>query len=324
MASYREAGVDLDGAEEHVSAIARLVTRTWGEDVVGAFGGFAAGIRIPAGYREPILMMTTDGVGTKLELARQTGMWDGVGFDLVAMCVDDLAAAGARPLALVDYMAVGALDPERDSAIVDSIARACTDAGCALLGGETAEHPGVMAKDAVDLAGAALGVVEKGSQPGPERVRQGDLVVGLASPNLRSNGFSLVRSVLGDDLEANGPTLLEPSVIYAPAVLAAFATGSVHAGAHITGGGIAGNLRRALPDGMGADIDTNTWQPAPIFSLIAERGVRLDEMFRTFNMGIGFCLVIDPDGVHAVLEAARAHTPAVIGRVTAGGSIELV
>lgn len=319
MTSYQSAGVDLEGAEAHVRRIAAAVTSTWGPGVVGAFGGFAAGIRIPAGYRNPVLMMTTDGVGTKLELARRTGIWEGVGRDLVAMCLDDLAAAGARPLALVDYMAVGRLDAGRDRVIVESIAAACSEAGCALLGGETAEHPGVMEPDAVDLAAAALGVVEEGEELGPHRVRAGDLVVGLHSPNLRSNGFSLVRSVLGDALDEHAATLLEPSVIYAPRVMEAVATGAVHAAAHITGGGIPGNLPRALPDGLGAVIDTATWERPAVFDLMAGRGVPEDEMYRVFNMGIGFCLVVDADRVEDVTGLGGS----VIGEIVLGSGVRL-
>lgn len=323
MTSYRRAGVDLDGAEQHVRRIAGSVTSTWGPDVIGAFGGFAAGVRLPAGYRSPILMMTTDGVGTKLELARRAGRWDGVGRDLVAMSVDDLAVVGARPLGLVDYMAVGALEAERDRAIVASIAAACIEAGCALLGGETAEHPGVMEADAVDLAATALGVVEEGEELGPSRVRVGDVILGLASPNLRSNGFSLVRWVFSDDLEDHIDTLLAPSVIYSPTVLEAVATGGVRAAAHVTGGGIAGNLARSLPRGLGAVVDTTAWEQPAIFSLIARRGVDRDEMFRTFNMGIGFCLICDPESVGAVLEVVGAFDPVFIGQVTASEGIEL-
>lgn len=324
MTSYRRAGVDLDGAADHVRRIAGSVTSTWGPDVVGSFGGFASGIRVPDGYRSPVLMMTTDGVGTKLEIARRAGRWEGVGHDLVAMCVDDLAVLGARPLGLVDYMAVGALDTKRDAAIVASIAAACIEAGCALLGGETAEHPGVMGEDAVDLAATAMGIVEEGEELGPHRVRPGDVVVGLASPNLRSNGFSLIRSVFADDLEDHYDMLLEPSVIYSPTVLASVATGGVHAAAHITGGGIADNLNRSLPEGIGAVVDTTTWQPAPVFSVIAERGVDRDEMFRTFNMGIGFCLIADPEGVDHLLTATERFSSSVIGEVTNSPGVALV
>lgn len=315
MGSYKEAGVDLEAAERHVSAISKAVTDTWTKHVVGMFGGFAAGVEIPAGYRHPVLMMSTDGVGTKLEIARQVGMWEGVGYDLVAMCVDDLAAVGARPLGFVDYMAVGALTPERDKTIVESISRACIAAGCALLGGETAEHPGVMNHEAVDLAGAAMGVVEKAEQLGPHLVEAGDLIIGLKSPNLRSNGFSLVRSTFGEETHEHAEILLEPSVIYAPSVLAAVGGRGVHAAAHITGGGLEGNLKRVLPAGLGANIDTSAWSRPPVFSLVADRGISEDEMYKTFNMGIGFCLVVDPDAEEEVFENVRPHNPTRIGDI---------
>jgi phosphoribosylformylglycinamidine cyclo-ligase len=313
MTTYRKAGVDIAGAELHVGRIEGSVTSTWGEDVVGRFGGFAAGVRVPAGYRSPVLMMTTDGVGTKLEIARLAGLWDGVGQDLVAMCVDDLAAVGARPIGLVDYMAVGSLQPERDEQIVASIADACRRAGCPLLGGETAVHPGVMGHDAVDLAAAAMGVVEADGQIGPDLVRAGDLVVGLASPNLRSNGYSLVRSALGEAVVENAAALLEPSVIYAPVVLEVIEGGGVHAAAHITGGGLTANLERSMPPGLVAVVDRSAWEPPAIYDLLA--GIEEDEMFATFNMGIGFCLMVDPDRVDQVLTTAAEHEPVVIGEV---------
>lgn len=326
---YRAAGVDLDAADAHVDRIGPLVTATWGEGVVGGFGGFAAGVRIPSGYRAPVLMMCTDGVGTKLELARRTGRWDGVGFDLVAMSVDDLVVAGAIPLAFVDYMAVGKLEADRDAAIVGSIADACTAAGCALVGGETAEHPGVMEADAVDLAGAAVGVVEDGEELSPERVRAGDVVVGLRSPNLRSNGFSLVRKVfegadLGDRFPESdasiGEVLLEPSVIYAPSVLAAIAAGGVRAAAHVTGGGLQTNLARSVPDHLTAVVDPWSWEWPHVFTEIQRRGgLATEEMRRTFNLGIGFCLVVDPGRVDEVSEAVKDHDPRVIGRIEERG-----
>jgi phosphoribosylformylglycinamidine cyclo-ligase len=323
VTSYSEAGVDLSGAERHVDAIAGPVTSTWTDDVVGVFGGFAAGVTIPPGYDEPVLMMSTDGVGTKLELARRGGRWDGVGFDLVAMCVDDLAAVGAHPLGFVDYLAVGALDAGRDRAIIDSVAAACRRAGCPLLGGETAEHPGVMGPDAVDLAGAVMGVLEKGTELGPHLVSAGDLVVGLVSPNLRSNGFSLVRAVFGDDIDHYLDLLLAPSVIYAPAVLASLQAGGVRAAAHITGGGLAANLARALPEGLGAIVYRGRWERPALFDLVAERGVAEPEMWSTFNMGIGFCLVVDPDRVSDVLASLSEHSALVIGEVVAGDGVSL-
>jgi phosphoribosylformylglycinamidine cyclo-ligase len=321
VTSYREAGVDLEGADRHVEAISGVVTSTWVGEVLGGFGGFAAGVKLPKGMTDPVLMMSTDGVGTKLDVARRVGRWEGVGYDLVAMCVDDLAAAGARAIGFVDYLAVGALSPERDREIVASIAAACSEAGCPLLGGETAEHPGVMPPDAVDLAGAALGVVEAGSVLGPERVRVGDVVLGLVSPNLRSNGFSLVRAALGDEVVTHAEALLAPSVIYAPAVLAAMATGAVHSAAHVTGGGLTANLARALPDRIGARIDMSTWERPSVFDLIAERGVTETELRRAFNLGIGFCLVVDEQMTDAVIEATGQHAPRVIGHVIPGEGV---
>ena len=324
MTSYRQAGVDLDGADRHTDAISAVVTDTWKSEVIGGFGGFAAGVRLPPGMSDPVVMMSTDGVGTKLEIARRVDRWHGVGFDLVAMCVDDLAAAGAAPIGFVDYLAVGSLRPERDRAIVESIAAACLQAGCPLLGGETAEHPGVMALDAVDIAGAVTGVVEADAILGPGRVRVGDVVVGLVSPNLRSNGFSLVRAILGDEVDVHADLLLEPSVIFSPSVLSAAATGGVNAAAHITGGGLAANLSRALPEGMGASIDSATWERPDVFSLIADRGVPEEEMRRAFNLGIGFCLVVDPQAVDEVVAATTLHQPRPIGMVTGEPGVAVV
>ncbi len=323
MTSYREAGVDLEGAERHVANIAAAVTSTWDDGVIGGFGGFAAGVSVPEGYRRPILMMTTDGVGTKLEIARLANTWGGVGRDLVAMCVDDLAAVGARPIGFVDYMAVGSLREDRDRLIVGSVAEACRMAGCPLLGGETAEHPGVMADDAVDLAGAAMGVVEMGEELRPDRVQIGDVVVGLHSPNLRSNGFSLVRALFAEEITSLTDLFLDPSVIYSPAVLRAAATGVVASAAHITGGGLVGNLARSLPPNRGADIDTSTWRRPDVFDLLGERGLSAEQLYATFNMGIGFALIVSPAGVDKVIAATRQHTPCVIGSVTADPGVRL-
>lgn len=327
MTDYRAAGVDLDAADEHVARIAPIVEETWSDTVRGGFGGFAAGVELPPGYRNPVMMLSTDGVGTKLEIARRANRWAGVGFDLVAMCVDDLVAAGARPVAFVDYLAVGRLDPDRDRGIVESIARACMEAGCALVGGETAEHPGVMEPDAVDLAGTALGVVERGEELGADRVEEGDAIVGLHSPNLRSNGFSLVRRVFADhDLDRPFPeedatmaeVLLRPSVIYAPAVLAAIATGAVHAAAHVTGGGLVANLARSVPDHLEAVIDHWSWAWPNAFTQVQRvGGISIEEMRRTFNLGIGFVLVVDSAAVDEVMGAVDAHQPTVIGSIRA-------
>jgi phosphoribosylformylglycinamidine cyclo-ligase len=323
VTSYRDAGVDLDGAEQHTESIAELVTSTWAEDVVGRFGGFAAGIRVPGDLDDPVLMVSTDGVGTKLEIARRAGLWGGVGYDLVAMCVDDLATAGARPIGFVDYMAVGSLQPDRDRSIVASVAAACAATGCPLLGGETAEHPGVMDRDAIDLAGTAIGAVEATKALGPERVDAGDVVIGLRSPNLRSNGFSLVRAVLGEDVMEHAETLLEPSVIYSPVVTALAELDGVHSAAHITGGGLAGNLARALPAGLGADVDLTAWERPETFELIASYGVSESEMRRTFNLGIGFCLVVAPEAEREVRDRAQQHEPVRIGVVAPDKGVDL-
>ena len=329
MNLYRSAGVSLQGADRHVEAIAPLVTSTWSPLVIGSFGGFAAGVRIPPGYQNPILMMTTDGVGTKLELARQTGLWDGVGHDLVAMVVDDLAAAGARPLGLVDYMAVGALDPGRDTRVVASIAAACREARVALLGGETAEHPGVMEGDQIDLAAAALGVVEEGAELGPARVSKGDLVIGLPSPNLRSNGYSLVRRIIaerdlstpfpGEDVSL-GEVLLRPSVLYSPLVQPIL--GLCHAAVHITGGGLIGNVPRVLPEGLGVELRTSSWEVPMVFQALGEwGGIPEPELFGVFNMGIGFCLIVSPAEVEKVIAATDGR---LIGAVINGSGVNLL
>ena len=332
--AYRNAGVDIEAADALVERIKGDVTATWGSNIVGGFGGFAGGFTIPPGYSEPVLMMTTDGVGTKLELARQTGRLEGVGHDLVAMCVDDLAAAGARPLAFTDYLAVGSIQPDRDAAIVASIAAGCTLAGCALVGGETAEHPGTMPSEAFDLAGAAVGVAESDAIITGERISIGNHIVGVTSPNLRSNGFSLVRSVIGDaDLESPfpgddagrsfGEVLLEPSVIYSPMILETVATGAVRGLAHITGGGLIGNLPRILPQGMAARVDTTAWSLPNVFTQIARLGsMDTSELFGVFNMGIGYAIITDqPETV--VTQINREGTPSrvsavVIGDIVAG------
>lgn len=337
MATYRDAGVDLEAADQLVDAIGPAVQKTWSDRVVGGFGGFAAGLRLPDDITDPVIMMSTDGVGTKLELYRRSGRFDTLGHDLVAMCIDDLAAVGARPLGFTDYLAVGRINPERDQAIIESIARACGEADVALLGGETAEHPGVMHEDAFDLAGAAVGVISAGREITGSAIEPGDLVVGIASTNLRSNGFSLVRSVIGDtSLDDQFPgtdksfadVLLQPSVIFAPAVLDAVATDHVHGLAHVTGGGIGGNLTRVLPDNVDAVIDRLRWDVPQVFSGLARlASVRETEMFSTFNMGIGFIAVVPPAGVDDVQAAfgAQGHASWVIGRIETGaGSVRLV
>jgi phosphoribosylformylglycinamidine cyclo-ligase len=293
-------------------------------------------------------MMSTDGVGTKAEIARRSDRLDGLGWDLVAMCIDDLVATGARPIAMTDYLAVGSVDVPRIERLVRSIAAACEEAGVALLGGETAEHPGVMEPDAFDLAGAALGVVEDGAQIDGSAIRLGDVVVGVHSPNLRSNGFSLVRSVvlagrfgdgpaLGDGLALDDPmpgeegsvaeVLLDPSVLYTPAVLRLIETVPVSGMAHITGGGLVGNIPRVLPATCDAAVFTDTWLPPAVFTTIQQMGnVPGADMFRTFNMGIGFVVIVPPDHAAATLAALTdsARPATVIGEITPGtGTVRL-
>lgn len=333
MTTYHDAGVDLEGADALVADIRPAVTATWGDRVVGGFGGFAAGVRVPTGYANPILMMSTDGVGTKGDLARRTGLVDGLGWDLVAMCIDDLAAAGARPIAMTDYIAAGSLRDVPVGRLVTSIAAACAAADVALVGGETAEHPGVMAPDAFDLAGAALGVVEEGYQIDGSTIVPGDVVVGIGSPNVRSNGFSLVRRLFDDDLDGAHvegrplvEVLLEPSVLYTP-LANALAPLRPHGLVHITGGGIPGNVPRVLRPGVDAEIDTDAWQTPAVFDVIRRKGVADSEMLRTFNMGIGFVVVVPEAVVDDTITAAAGfdHLATVIGRIVEGsGAVALV
>lgn len=331
MTSYEDAGVDLNAADELIDRIEWRVTSTWTEDVVGGFGGFAAGIQLPAGFENPVLMMSTDGVGTKADLARQSGLLEGLGYDLLAMVADDLAAAGAQPIAMTDYIATGRLDVDRIETIVESITDACNEADVALLGGETAEHPGVMAPDQFDISATALGIVEFGEEVDSSRVSPGDIIVGVLSPNLRSNGFSLVRAIVARNLPLDStfpgtdtPTpevLLSPSIVYAPAVVNMMARVQPHGLAHITGGGLPGNVIRVLPEGTRASIERSRWDVPHVFSVIQELGdVPLGDMFRTFNMGIGFTCVVSEEDVDATLKAFESSEieAVVIGRVTAG------
>ena len=279
---------------------------------------------IPPGYRDPVLMMSTDGVGTKLELARRAGRWDGVGHDLVAMCVDDLAAVGARPLGFVDYLAVGALHPRRVTGPSSNRwPRRVPSPGARLLGGETAEHPGVMEPDAVDLAGAVMGVVERGEELGPARVAEGDVVVGLISPNLRSNGFSLVRALFGDDIESHLDRFLEPSVIYSPDVLDAVDSwrGSRRRPHHRWRSGRKSD--QGPPCRLGRPDRHRAWDVPPRLRDRCVTGVARAEMWSTFNMGIGFCLVVAPDAAESVMSTGSAHDGRVIGEIVAGRGVAL-
>ena len=341
-ATYAASGVDLDAGDEVVKRVEGLAASTARAGVLGGIGAFAGLFALDtAKYPHPVLVSSTDGVGTKMLVAQATGRFGTIGVDLVAMCVDDVVCAGAEPLFLLDYVAVGKVDPGRVEALVAGVAEGCRAAGCALVGGETAEHPGAMGPDDVDLAGFVVGVVEAGHELGSHRVALGDLLVGLPSPGLRSNGYTLARQVLLEraGLSLDGPAwqdaphsladeLLRPSVIYSPAVLAALSAcpTAVHACAHVTGGGIPGNLARVLPAGADARLDRSAWQTPRIFSEISRLGgVAEEEMARVFNLGLGMVLVVEPAEVDAVVGSLRAFPDAslaaVVGEIVAGSGV---
>jgi phosphoribosylformylglycinamidine cyclo-ligase len=338
--SYAEAGVDIDAGDRAVELMKSKVARAGRPEVVGGLGGFAGLFRLDvAKYREPLLASSTDGVGTKLAIAQAMGKHDTVGIDLVGMVVDDLVVCGAEPLFLQDYIACGQVVPERIAEIVGGIAEGCAQAGCALVGGETAEHPGLMGPDHYDIAGTGVGVVEADNVLGADTVQEGDVVVAMASSGLHSNGFSLVRHVLLQaarlrlDAEVEeldrplGEELLTPTRIYAKDCLALIEETDVHGFAHITGGGLAANLARVLPGHLSATVDRGTWTPQPIFALLSGRGrVEQAEMERTFNMGVGMVALVAPADVDRALALLTArHVPAwVAGEVATGsGDVQL-
>jgi len=335
-ATYAASGVSIEAGDAAVERIKGLVASTSRPEVLGGIGGFGGLFALDTSkYTSPVLVASADGVGTKLDVARQVRRYDTVGIDLVAMLVDDLACVGAEPLFLLDYVAVGKLEPARLEELVAGIAEGCRIAHTALLGGETAEHAGVMASDDLDVAGFAVGVVERGEELGPERVREDDVLVGFASPGLRSNGYSLARRVLVNnvgDLSAPawdgaqnclGDELLVPSVIYAPTITA-FRNElgeAVHACAHITGGGIVGNVARILTPKLDAHIDMESFVTPQIFFEIQRRGrVHADEMVRVFNCGLGMVVALDAKVADAATSLARAEgiSAMVVGSVRSG------
>jgi phosphoribosylformylglycinamidine cyclo-ligase len=329
--TYAGSGVDIDAGERAVSAIKDLVRSTYRPEVIGDIGGFGGLFSVPKGYRQPVLVASTDGVGTKLAVARATDRYTTVGIDLVAMCVDDLVCQGAEPLFFLDYQALGRLDPGLVGLLMEGIAEGCRQAGCAILGGELAEHPGT---DDFDLVGFAIGIVERDRILTGDRVAPGDLLVGLPSPGLRSNGYSLARRALlksaGRSLDAPAwagaetslaDELLLPSVIYAPAVVALLHAVDVHAVAHITGGGLPGNLPRVLPDSCHPVLDRGSWVVPPIFGEIQRAGrVADEEMARVFNLGLGMVIAVDPSEVATAIEAVGpfGHNAVVVGTVADG------
>jgi phosphoribosylformylglycinamidine cyclo-ligase len=341
-ASYATAGVSIEAGERAVELMRASVARTAGPEVIGGIGGFAGLFDASklTGMRRPLLATSTDGVGTKVVIAQRLGRYDTLGLDLVGMVVDDLVVCGAEPLFMTDYMVFGRVQPERVATLVAGIAEGCVQAGCALVGGETAEHPGHFGPDDFDLAGAATGVVEADRLLGPDRVRAGDVVIAMASSGLHSNGFSLVRSIIdaprsGLDLDAQpdglsqplGAELLTPTRIYARDCLALADACAVAAFAHVTGGGLAENLARVLPPTADAVLDRGSWRPPPVFALLADRGrVPPPELERVFNMGVGMVAVVAaPDADRALRLLAERQVPAwVAGKISAGtGSARL-
>lgn len=337
--TYAEAGVDIVEGARAVDAIKDTVHSTYRPEVVGDIGGFGGLFSIAAAkdMADPLLVSGTDGVGTKLKVAQRLGVHDTVGIDLVAMCVNDILATGAEPLFFLDYVAVGKLDAEAMAKIVGGIGEGCRQSGCALIGGEMAEHPGVMDPDDYDLSGFCVGLVDRPRMLDPESVREGDVLIGLASSGLHSNGYSLARKVCiegrteeelreaREDLGGQSilEALLTPTRIYVKPVRAVMeqVPGGIRALAHITGGGITENLNRALPAGVNAEVDLGTWPIPPVVRFACEQANLSEaEALKTFNMGLGMVLIVDPaaaEAVEAALAAAGEETYRV-GRIVAG------
>jgi phosphoribosylformylglycinamidine cyclo-ligase len=327
--TYRDAGVDIDAGDALIDRIGPAAARTRRPEVLTGLGGFGALFQVPLDrYSEPVLVSGTDGVGTKLKLAIELGRHDGVGQDLVAMCVNDVLTLGAEPLFFLDYYATGHLDVEVATTVVTGIAKGCELAGCALIGGETAELPGMYQGEDYDLAGFTVGIVERSKIIDGTRVAAGDSLIGVASSGAHSNGYSLIRKVIevsgaSLDLPMDGRTLaevaMEPTRIYTKSIHAALDAVQVNAMAHITGGGLPGNLPRVLPEGLGATVDRSSWTLPPLFQWLQEAGgIEDSELFRTFNCGVGFVLVVaadDADACIAALEGA-GETAWRLGEVT--------
>jgi len=318
--SYKDAGVDIGKGDSFVQAIKPMVESTFRPDVVTGLGGFAGCVSLSLErYKKPILVSSTDGVGTKLKIAFMMDRHDTIGIDLVAMCVNDIVLTGARPLFLLDYLATSQLDPARGKAVVEGIVKGCLEAECSLIGGETAEMPGFYKKGEYDLAGFAVGIVENAELIDGTRVTVGDKVIGIASSGLHSNGFSLVRKVLLDHHKMNlkkqveeigeilGEELLRPTRIYVKTVLNLVRDFSIGGIAHITGGGITENIPRVIPKGCRANIHRGTWDVPLIFPFLKERGkISEEEMFRTFNNGIGMILIVKPKDLEDILGRLRS------------------
>jgi phosphoribosylformylglycinamidine cyclo-ligase len=340
--TYEGAGVSIDAGEEAVRRIKEKVRSTYRPEVIGDIGGFGGLFALGRGLKDPVLVASTDGVGTKAMVAQAAGRFDTIGVDLVAMCVDDLVCQGAEPLFFLDYIAVGQLDPNHVVQLVDGVAAGCREAGCALLGGEMAEHPGAMEPGEFDLVGFAVGVAERDRLVTGDKVAPGDVLIGIPSPNLRSNGFSLARRVLLEvaGLPLDGPAyegahttladeLLAPSKIYAPSIIRLLRAVDVRAVAHITGGGIVGNVSRVLPEFYDAVVWRRAWETPRIFGEIQRLGeVSDEEMAKVFNLGVGMVVVVPPEDLYEALDLLRlaGHQGASqIGEIVAGtGQVRLV
>jgi phosphoribosylformylglycinamidine cyclo-ligase len=331
---YKEAGVDVEAGRAFVDKIRQNVESTFRPEVIGGLGGFGGYFQLPSGYRQPVLVSGTDGVGTKLKIAHSLNCHDTVGIDLVAMCVNDVLTSGAEPLFFLDYLATGKLEASQLAAVVSGIARACRDSGCTLLGGETAEMPGFYSAGEYDLAGFCVGIVEKSQLLDGSKVQIGDVAIGLASSGVHSNGFSLVRKIIdtqglnwqdcpeiltGSSL---GEVLLTPTRLYVKPVLELLRSGlDIHAMAHITGGGIPENLPRCLGKGQSVRIYRESWPVLPIFHWLAQMGsVNAEAMFNTFNMGIGFVIIVPSDLARSTINQLQSSgiNAYQIGEVIAG------
>ncbi|HWM73592.1 MAG TPA: phosphoribosylformylglycinamidine cyclo-ligase [Nocardioides sp.] len=342
--AYAEAGVSIEAADKAIELMKGWVEKARRPEMIGGLGGFAGlfDASVLTGYRRPLLATSTDGVGTKVAIAQAMDVHDTIGFDLVGMVVDDLVVCGAEPLFMTDYIATGRVVPERIAAIVKGIAEACVEAGCALIGGETAEHPGLLEPDEYDVAGATTGVVEADDLLGPARVRPGDVVLAMESSGLHSNGYSLVRHVLlekaGWALDRDvpelgrtlGEELLEPTRIYAKACLELARETGTHAMAHVTGGGLAANLERVLPVEVHATIDRGTWTPQPVFDLVRRVGsVNQPDLEATLNCGVGMVALLDPAVVDASIALLAEHgirawaAGEIAAEATSGGRVVL-
>ena len=338
--AYARAGVDIAAGDRAVELMKEHVAGTRRPEVLGGLGGFAGFFDAATfkDYRHPVLATSTDGVGTKVDIARRMKVYDTIGFDLMGMLVDDLVVVGAEPLFVTDYISCGHVDPEVIASIVKGIAQACQKAGCALLGGETAEHPGLLAPDEFDVAGATTGVVERDEILGPERIAEGDALIAVASSGLHSNGYSLVRHVLleqaGWTLDRHvdelgrtvGEELLEPTIVYAADLLALAHHSEVHAMCHVTGGGLANNLTRVMPSHLTATIERSTWSPAPIFRIVQKVGaISQSDIEETLNMGVGMVIALPDDQVSEALEflAGRGLTAWQCGTVASRESSDV-